>query len=216
MAMPPYGRRVDAMPKAFRDRDARIFVFAGTEAWQAARKYLDMGEPKHARERYVLVAPASVEDRELQQVRSFDPWACRWPVAGRTVLVIDCGMDQRMGDILARALQRDGAREGLCMRYPRPPEFDKVDRAIWGTPDAWVDDQLSAQQTFYLAAPFDEVAARAQAVLDAEREVAGLAWHLEHAHDLELARICAASPHESLGALALARSPRARAALARA
>ena len=211
--MCPYGRRVMAMPKAYRDRGTKIFIFAGREAWRCAKTYLGAGEPKHALERYVVVAPAEVDDRDTQQLRPFQPLNCSWPVADLPVLVIDCGMDERLREQLVVAIKRDGAASGELMGYPAAADMADIDFKVYGDHATFANEQIQSHQTWYLAAAFDDEAARRQDLFDFENLVGYIAWNLKRLEPMgSLRELCQAGRLGRAGELALARVPQAGAA----
>lgn len=127
--MCPYGRRVMAMPKAYRDRGTRIFIFAGDAAWPRAREYIEDGEIYEARSRYVLVAPTSMPDRDTKQEKRFKPYNCNWPVSGFSVVVIDCEAGEQLLTELTMAIRRDGAAEAKLVPHPDPVSASRL--RVW-------------------------------------------------------------------------------------
>lgn len=116
MKLPPYGREVKAAPPGYWDRGTRVVIFAGPDAWEWARAWLEPNPDTilRARRRYTLVLPPEA----LEHAGVY-----RWPVEGRAVVVADTGAGEQGLQPLIGALQRDACADGEILDVTSMPPW---------------------------------------------------------------------------------------------
>lgn len=103
--MPPYGKTVARTPPGYWDRGTRVVIFAGPRAWAFAKPWLEVEtlQIPQARHRYTLVLPP-----DATKVAT----SLSWPVSGRAVVIVRCGISEADCASLIDAVQRDGCLDG--------------------------------------------------------------------------------------------------------
>jgi hypothetical protein len=148
---PPYAKAVRTIAQDCLDGGHhRLLIFAGPQAWAAAKAYLTNGKSEDRREGHTLVLPPDETLAAAQYA---------WPVAQRSVVIADTGARDRQMEPLVDALVRDRARS--AWHYVIGPGYSakRVDFALESLhlgypliPLAYWDDLAGYERAASLAA----------------------------------------------------------------